>query len=62
MVGVAKQLCLKHDKTRNCILEDNEILQLIKSLRFIIDVEDRLYRFINSVISDEIERDTLPSR
>ena len=44
------------------MLDDREILQLIKALKFVVDVEDRLYRFINSVISDEIERETLPSR
>jgi len=26
----------------------------------LIDVEDRLFRFINSIVSDEIERETLP--
>ena len=44
------------------MLDDSEILQLIKALQFVADVEDRLYRFINSVFSDEIERETFPSR
>jgi hypothetical protein len=62
MVGVAKELCKKYEPKRNCILEESEILQLIKSLQFVIDTEDRLYRFINGIVSDEIERETLPKR
>ena len=47
---------------RKCILDESEILQLIKGLKFLIDVEDRMYRFINSVMSDEVERETMPGK
>jgi len=62
MVGVARELCKKYDSRRTCILDDAEILQLIKHLKFVIDIEDRLFRFINCIVSDEIERETMPNR
>jgi len=39
------------------MLSDDEIKLLISSLRYVIDVEDRLFKFLNSRLAEEMERD-----